>query len=150
MGSSPRGNDVGFMAEQVVLGHTFSQYFGLCCHLSFHQCSIVIRMSSQGWKIGSIRGGSYKLHVLPFRTRIEIVQQGENYSLFARNMVIFHINIAQYSYTAEKIITQGSMQYIITNCFYMWVLIMSKHATRLLLHLFHGCDCFTYWKGRIP
>jgi len=64
---------------------------------------------------GAITGGSYTLPVLPLRTRMEIVQPRENYSLFARNMVIFHIHIAQYSYTEENIITKGSIFYIITN-----------------------------------
>jgi len=68
-----------------------------------------------GVENGVIRSGSYKLRVLPLRTRMEIVQYRENYSLFARNMAIFHIHIAQYSNTAEKIITQGSIFYIITN-----------------------------------
>jgi len=54
VGSGPKEIDVGFMAEQVALGNTFSEYFGLCCHISFHQCSIVIRMSSRWWKIGPL------------------------------------------------------------------------------------------------
>jgi hypothetical protein len=42
------------MVEQVAVGHTFSEYFGLFRHLFLHQCSIVIRLSSLGWKMGPL------------------------------------------------------------------------------------------------
>jgi hypothetical protein len=76
-----------------------------------------------GLENGAIRSGSNMLLVLPRRTNMEIVQWREHCWLFARNMIVFRIHIARYSYTAGWIITQGSIYYIITKyliCVFEW------------------------------
>ena len=99
------------MAEQVTSGHTFSEYFGLCRHLSFHQRSIVIRMSSRGWKIGQLEATVTCYLFCPSAQEWKLYN-GERITHYSLEIWLFSIFILHSTHKQQKKLSLKEVQFI--------------------------------------
>jgi len=111
MGSGPTEIDVGFMVEQVALGHTFSEYFGLCRHLSIHHCSTIIRMSSRRWKMEPLQAAVTRYLFYPFEQEWKLYSR-ERITHYSLEIWLFFIFILHSTHIQKRILSLKGVYFI--------------------------------------
>jgi hypothetical protein len=102
------------MVEDVALGHTFSEYFVLCCHLSFHQCSIVIRMSSWGWKMEPLEAAVTCYLFCPNAQKWKLYS-GESIVHYSLEIWLFFVFILHITHIQRGELSLKEVSYILYN-----------------------------------